>query len=83
VNTPGRGTEDHCSSMPAYGSPKRPLPPVMAGLGVWVAPGVSARRKEPYVPIILDREQRDAVRRALMINLSGVGDIHLMLMNHD
>jgi hypothetical protein len=35
------------------------------------------------MPIFLDREQRDAIRRALLINLSGVGDIRLMLMNED
>jgi hypothetical protein len=35
------------------------------------------------MPIILDRGQRDAIRDALLTNLSGVGDIHLMLMNRD
>lgn len=28
------------------------------------------------MPIVLDREQRDAIRDALLTNLSGVGEIH-------
>jgi hypothetical protein len=35
------------------------------------------------MPIFLDREQRDAIRRALLINLSGTGDIHIEIMNRD
>lgn len=68
--------------MPAYGSPKLPCSAFWAG-GALDGFFVSAKRKEPYMPIFLDREQRDAVRDALLTNLSGVGDIHLTLMNED
>lgn len=48
-----------------------------------MAPFMSASEKSWIMPIFLDREQRDAIRDALLTNLSGVGDIDLMLMNED